>query len=48
MYDEVQDNLKYSGEGTYLEFMRSIVLSYLGEDWTVQEPAEGEPLVISR
>ena len=48
MYDESQDNLKYTGEGTYLEFMRSIVLSYLGEDWSVQEPSEGEPLVISR
>ena len=48
IYDEIQDNFKYTGEGTYLEYMKSIVISYLGEDWNIQQPAENEPILISR
>lgn len=48
IYDELQDNFKYTGEGNYLEYMKSIVISYLGEDWNIQQPGENEPIVISR
>jgi hypothetical protein len=48
IYDEIQDNLVFSGEGTYMEFMKSIIISYLGEDWSVQEGVDKNSILISR
>ena len=48
IYDEIQDNLVFKGEGTYMEFMKSIVISYLGEDWSVQEGVDKNSILISR
>ena len=49
IYDEIQENLKYKDEkGSYLEFMKSIVISYLGENWKVQEGSTKNSILISR
>lgn len=48
IYDEIQDNLIFTGEGSYMEFMKSIVISYLGEDWSVQEGVDKKSILISR
>jgi hypothetical protein len=48
IYDEIQDNLVFSGEGSYIEFMKSIIISYLGEDWSVQEGVDKKSVLISR
>jgi hypothetical protein len=48
IYDEIQDNLIYDGKGTYLEYMKSISLSELGLNWSVQEGSSKMTLIISR
>jgi hypothetical protein len=48
IYDELQDNLVFEGEGTYIEFMKSIVISYLGSNWSVQEGATKKSVLITR
>jgi len=48
IYDEIQQNLEFKGDGTYIEFMKSIVISYLGEKWSVQEGASKKSVLISR
>jgi hypothetical protein len=48
IYDEIQDNLVYTGEGSYLEYIKSIVISYLGEDWSIQEGVDKKSVLISR
>lgn len=48
IYDEIQDNLIFSGEGTYMEFMKSIIISYLGEDWSIQDGIDKKSVLISR
>jgi hypothetical protein len=48
IYDEIQETLQFKGEGTYLEYMKSIVISYLGDNWRVQEGSSKNSLLISR
>ncbi len=48
IFDEIQDNLVFTGDGTYIEFMKSIVISYLGEDWSVQDGVDKNSVLISR
>jgi hypothetical protein len=48
IFDEIQDNLVFTGDGTYIEFMKSVVISYLGEDWSVQEGVDKNSVLISR
>ncbi len=48
IYDEIQENLEFKGDGTYMEFMKSIVLSYLGTNWYVQEGSNSDTILISR
>ena len=48
MYDEIQDNLVYTGEGSYLEFMKSIFNSYIGDDWSMQEGSHKNQIFINR
>lgn len=48
IYDEIQDNLVLKGKGSYIEFMKSIVLSYLGSKWSVQEGSSKKSVIISR
>jgi hypothetical protein len=48
IYDEMQDNFKYTGEGEYIEFIKSIIISYLGEDWNVQDTGEHNTIIINR
>jgi hypothetical protein len=48
IYDEIQDNLVYTGEGSYLEYIKSIIISYLGEDWSIQEGVDKKSVLISR
>lgn len=48
IYDEIQDNLEFSGEGTYLEFMKSISLSEIGTGWSVQEGNNRKTILLSR
>lgn len=48
IYDEIQDNLEFNGKGEYIEFMKSIVLSYLGSNWSVQEGSSKKSVLISR
>ena len=48
MYDEIQDNLVYKGEGKYLEFMNSIFKSYVGEDWSMQEGSHKNQIFVNR
>ena len=48
IYDEIQDNLVFTGDGTYIEFMKSIIISYLGEDWSIQDCVDKKSVLISR
>jgi hypothetical protein len=48
IYDEIQQNLSFQGKGTYIEYMKSIVISYLGENWRVQEGSTKNSVLISR
>lgn len=48
IYDEIQANLVVKGKGEYIEFMKSIVLSYLGPKWSVQEGSSKKSIIISR
>jgi hypothetical protein len=48
IYDEIQDNLVFTGDGTYIEFMKSIIISYLGEDWSIQDGVDKKSVLISR
>jgi hypothetical protein len=48
IYDEIQDNLEFDGKGEYIEFMKSIVLSYLGSNWSVQQGSTKKSVLISR
>lgn len=48
IYDEIQDNLVYTGDGTYLEYMKSLSLSQIGEGWSVQEGGSKKVVLISR
>lgn len=48
IYDEMQENIDFKGEGSYQEFMKSIVISYLGENWKIQEGGNKNSLLISR
>ena len=48
IYDEIQDNLEFDGKGEYIEFMKSIIISYLGENWSVQQGSTKKSVLISR
>jgi len=48
IYDEIQENLVFKGDGTYIEYMKSIVISYLGQNWRVQEGSTKKSVLISR
>lgn len=48
IYDGIQENLEFKGGGTYLEFMKSIIISYLGTNWYVQEGSNSKNILISR
>jgi len=48
IYDEVQDNLEFTGEGSYLEFMKSISLSQIGTGWSVQQGNNKKTILLSR
>jgi hypothetical protein len=44
-YDEMQTNIDAKN---YLEFLRSVLLSKLGGEWTAQEGSNPKVVVISR
>lgn len=48
IYDEIQDNLQFVGEGSYLEYMKSICIAELGSGWSVQEGSSPKTILISR
>jgi hypothetical protein len=48
IYDEIQANLVIKGKGEYIEFMKSIIISYLGPKWSVQEGSSKKSIIISR
>jgi hypothetical protein len=48
IYDEIQENLEFTGKGEYMEFMKSIIISYLGTGWSVQEGSSKKSVLISR
>ena len=48
IYDEIQENLEFKGKGEYIEFMKSIILSYLGDKWSVQQGSAKKSVLISR
>lgn len=48
IYDEIQENLEFKGKGEYIEFMKSIVISYLGDKWSVQQGSSKKSVLISR
>ena len=48
IYDELQNNLEYKGKGEYIEYMKSICISQLGNNWSVQEGTDKKSLIISR
>lgn len=48
VYDEIQNNLEIKGKGEYIEFMKSVILSYLGPKWSVQEGSSKKSVIISR
>ncbi len=48
IYDNLQDNLEYKGKGEYIEYMKSICVSKLGKNWSVQTGTNEKSLIISR
>lgn len=48
MYDEMQDNLEFSGKGEYMEYMKSIAISQLGSNWSIQSGSSKKSIIISR
>jgi hypothetical protein len=48
IYDEIQSNLEYKGKGEYIEYMKSICISELGKNWSVQNGTDEKSLIISR
>jgi hypothetical protein len=48
IYDEIQDNLEFDGKGEYIEFMKSIIISYIGTNWSVQQGSTKKSVLISR
>lgn len=48
LYDEIQDNLQYEGKGTYMEYMKSMAVSQLGGNWSVQEGSNKNSVILSR
>ena len=48
IYDEIQCNLEFKGKGEYIEFMKSIVISYLGDKWSIQQGSTKKSVLISR
>jgi hypothetical protein len=48
IYDQIQDNLEFSGEGTYLEYVKSLAVSQLGSGWSVQQGSSTKTVLISR
>ena len=47
-YDEMQDNLEFSGKGEYMEYMKSIAISQLGSNWSIQSGSSKKSILISR
>jgi len=45
MYDELQDNIKMEN---YIEYMKSIVLSFLGSEWSAQEGSSDNLVLLLR
>ena len=48
IYDESQDNLVYTGDGSYQELMKSIALSQIGTGWSVQTGSSPKTVLLSR
>jgi hypothetical protein len=48
IHDEMQINLDYRGKETYIEYMKSMVNSELGINWSVQEGSNKKSIIISR
>jgi hypothetical protein len=48
IYDEMQDNLEFDGKGEYMEYMKSIAISQLGGNWSIQQGATQKSIIISR
>lgn len=48
IYDEIQDNLEYTGDGSYLEYVKSLAVSILGSGWSVQQGSSTKVILMSR
>lgn len=48
IYDEMQDNLELDGKGEYMEYMKSIAISQLGGNWSIQQGSTKKSVIISR
>jgi hypothetical protein len=48
IYDEMQDNLFLEGKGEYIEYMKSLAISQLGGNWSIQQGATKNSVIISR
>jgi hypothetical protein len=48
IYDEMQDNLEFDGKGEYMEYMKSIAISQLGGNWSIQQGVTQKSIIISR
>lgn len=48
IYDEAQDNLVYTGDGSYQELMKSIALSQIGTGWSIQTGSSPKTVLLSR
>jgi len=48
IYDEMQENLVLEGKGEYIEYMKSIAISQLGGNWSIQQGASKISVIISR
>jgi len=46
IYDELQDNLDFDGD--YIEYMKSIAISYLGEEWNIQQGSHENLILLAR
>ena len=47
IYDEMQDNLELVGSD-YMEYMKSIVISFLGDEWSVQKGSDNNLVLLLR
>jgi hypothetical protein len=48
IYDEIQDSLSYNGSKNYIDYMKELAEETLGSNWSAQEGASKNSIILSR